>query len=73
MAPDRKPNATPNDIEVMAAARTMSENKRRLTMAGFRMVARERMVRFPLGPLPMEAIAGHIHSGSHRRITHIGP
>jgi hypothetical protein len=64
---------TPNDIEVMAAARTMSDNKRRLTMAGFRMVARERMVRFPLGPLPMVAIAGHIRSAFHGRITHTGP
>jgi hypothetical protein len=63
----------PNDIEVMAATRTISDSKRRLKMAGFRMVARERMIRFLLGPLSIEAIAGHIRTGFHRRIAHIDP
>jgi hypothetical protein len=38
----------PNDIEVMAAARTTSDRTRRVMMAGFRNVARGRIF-IPLG------------------------
>ena len=47
VAPDRKPNATANDIEVMASARTISERSRRLRIAGFPKLARSRMVFVP--------------------------
>jgi hypothetical protein len=48
----------PNDIEVMAAPRTISDKTRRVTIAGFLRVARGRMVPVPLGAQSCMAAMG---------------
>ena len=55
-APARKLKATANAMIAMMAERMISEEIRRVTMAGFRKVARWRKVRFPLDTLPRPSI-----------------